>query len=209
VKLEPISQVIITDDFNNAIEQLKEIAPSDSRFELFTKENENFLVADANEVIAKAYLASKEKVFLILGSITFSDVVQNRLLKIIEEPPKNKEFILLTHSKSALLSTIKSRLPITNLKATNDEIELNLDITNLDLQKVYNFIQENKRIKPKEAIPLLEQIIKEAIKSKKYNLDDSLLTIFSDTREALEVGSPADFVLTALFLKLLAKKVKR
>ncbi len=209
MKLEPISQVIITDNFNEAIEKLKEIVPKDSKFELFIKEDENFLVSDANEVIAKAYLASKEKIFISLGAKTFSDVVQNRLLKIIEEPPKNKEFILLTSSKSALLPTIKSRLPITNLKSSNEEIELNLDISNLDLKKVYDFVQENKRIKPKDATLLLEQIVKEAIKSKKYNIDDSLLKTFSDTREALEVGSLADFVLTSLLLKLLAKKVKR
>jgi len=209
LNLEPISQVLITSDFNEAVEKIKAIAPQKSSFELFIKENEPFIVSDANEVISKAYLASEYKVFIFLASETFSEIVQNRLLKIIEEPPKNKEFILITASKSALLPTIKSRLPIVNLNSEKNELELNLDINNLTLNSVYNFLQENKRLKPKEAIPIAEKIIKDAIKSGVYNLDEGALKLFSDARRALDVGSPADFILTNILLKLLAKKPKR
>jgi DNA polymerase-3 subunit delta' len=208
LKLEPISQVIISNDFLGIVEKLKEIAPKDSRFELFIKDETNFLVSDANEVIAKAYLSSKESVFLCLGANTFSDVVQNRLLKIIEEPPKNKYFILITPLKSALLPTIKSRLPVINLLDNENEIELNLDLYNLNLQSVYDFIQKNRRTNIQDGIKLTEEIIKEAIKSKKYNIDESLLELFSKLRTALDMGSPVDFILTTLLLKLLAKKSK-
>lgn len=209
MKLEPISQVIISEDFLGVVEQLKEVAPKDSRFELFIKDDTNFLVSDANEVIAKAYLASSELVFLCLGAKTFSDVVQNRLLKIIEEPPKNKIFILITPLKSALLPTIKSRLPITTIKKEQKDLKINLDINNLNLQNVYNFIQENKRLKPNEAVEILEYIIKEAIKSNRFNLDEATLELFSKAREALNLGAPADFTLTTILLKLLAKKAKK
>ena len=208
MNIKLISQIIITDNFNYTIEILKKSAPKDTKFELFLKENSNFLVNDANEVIAKAYLASKEKTFICLCSQTFSDIVQNRLLKIIEEPPKNKEFILITSSKSALLPTIKSRLPITIIKNNKKSIELNLDISNLDLQTLYNFVQESKRLKPKEAIPIIEEITKQALKSNKYNIDNSLLDTFTNARIALELGAIADFTITYLLLKLLAKKVK-
>ena len=209
MKLEPISQVLISDDFSGAIEKLKEVAPKDSSFELFIKENENFKVSDANEVIAKAYLASTNKVFLCLATEQFSEVVQNRLLKIIEEPPKNKEFILITPSKATLLPTIKSRLPITILKNQSSNINLNLNIKSLSLEDVYNFIQEQKRLKPKEAMPIAEAIIKEAIKSNAYNLDSNTLELFTKATKTLNLGSPADFVLTTILLKLLAKKKKR
>lgn len=209
MNLEPISQVIISDDFLSVVERLKEIAPKGSRFELFIKESENFLVSDANEVIAKAYLSSKEQIFICLASQTFSDVVQNRLLKIIEEPPKNKNFILITPLKSALLPTIKSRLPITVLQSQTQDLNINLDISNLTLQSLYDFVQENKRLKPKEAIGTLEYIIKEALVSKKYNLDEATLELFGKSREVLNMGAPADFTLTTVLLKLLAKKVKK
>ena len=209
MRIEPISQVLITEDFNGAIEKLKEVAPVGSGFELFIKEDESFKVSDANEVIAKAYLSSVEKIFICLASNQFSDVVQNRLLKVIEEPPKNKEFILITPSKSALLPTIKSRLPVNSLDTNISNIELNLNFNNLTLDEVYSFIQEQKRLKPKDAMPIVEQIIKDAIKSDAFNLDEATLELLGNSRVALDLGSPADFVITTVLLKLLAKKRRR
>jgi len=209
MKLSLQSQIIITTDFQGTIEKLQAIAPKEASFELFIKEGENFLVSDANEVIAKAYLASQEKVYLCLASNTFSDVVQNRLLKIIEEPPKNKEFILLTPNKSALLPTIKSRLIVVSLDEVKESKEIDLDIEHLELESVYRFIQENKNLKSQEAVVVIETIMKRAIESDKFNLDEGTLTLFTKIREVLNLGSPIDFVLTTLLLKLLAKKYKR
>jgi len=209
LRIEPISQVLITEDFNGAIDKLREVVPDGSGFELFIKEDENFKVSDANEVIAKAYLSSVEKVFICLASNQFSDVVQNRLLKVIEEPPRNKEFILITPSKSALLPTIKSRLPVNSLDKKSSDIELNLNFKNLTLDEVYNFIQEQKRLKPKEATIIVEQITKDALKSDAFNMDEATLELLGNARVALDLGSPADFVITTLLLKLLAKKKKR
>jgi hypothetical protein len=70
-------------------------------------------------------------------------------------------------------------------------------------------VQENKRLKPKEAIGTLEYIIKEALVSRKYNLDEATLELFGKSREVLNMGAPADFTLTTVLLKLLAKKVKK
>ncbi len=203
------SQIIISSDFSGTIEQLQSMAPKEVSFELFIKEDENFLVADANEVIAKAYLASQEKVYICLASALFSDVVQNRLLKIIEEPPRNKEFILITPNKSALLPTIKSRLIVTTLHEAKEEKILDLDIRNLELGTVYSFLQSHKNLKQYEAVEVVEAIIKEAILSNSFNLDEDTLALFSNIREALDVGSSSDFILTTLLLKLLAKKKKR
>jgi DNA polymerase-3 subunit delta' len=209
LNLEPKSQIVITSDYEKVLQELKEHAPKGSSFELFIKDDENFLVSDANEVIANAYLASKEKVFLVLYAKNFSDVVQNRLLKIIEEPPKNKEFILITPSKSTLLATILSRLPLTHFEDKKEKIELSLDMNNLSLEAVYQFIQEHKRLKVDEAIVLVEEIIKQALLSDSFNIDEKTLALFYKVRLALDVGSPTDFVLTTLLLKLLAKKKKR
>ncbi len=209
MNLEATSQIVITNNYQKVIELLKKSAPKGSSFELYIKDEENFLVSDANEVIANAYLASQERVFLILYANSFSEVVQNRLLKIIEEPPKNKEFILITPSKSTLLATITSRLPIFYLKEPKEQIELDLNIENLTLDEVYRFIQNNKRLKGEEASSVIEEIIKRAISSRAYNLDESSFKLFYDLRVALNMGSGAEFILTTLLLKLLAKKKKR
>ncbi len=206
--LEAISQIVITKDYQKVIELLKDILPPNGLIETFIKDKDNFLVSDANEVISRAYLSSKEKIFLILYSEHFSEVVQNRLLKIIEEPPKNKEFILITPLKSTLLSTIKSRLPLISLKDNNENLNLKLNLTNLTLDDVYNFIQNNKRLKNSESILIIEYIIKNAIKSNSFILDDKTFDLFYKSRLALELGSPPDFILTTLLLKLLSKKKK-
>ena len=209
MKIKPISQIIITNNFDEAIKKLKEVA-KDCQFELFIKENSNFLVSDVNEVISKAYLTSEKKVFFILATEVFSEIVQNRLLKIIEEPPKNKEFVLLTPNKSALLPTITSRLPLIELFFNNsNSFSIELDINNLNLHEVYEFIKKNKYIKPTECIALIENIIKEALFSNRYNLDEKSLEVFKNIRVAISLGGNCEFLLNTLFLKLLSKKVKK
>ena len=165
-----------------------------------------FLVEHAEETIAKAYMASKGLNYIILIAPKFSNLAQNKLLKVIEEPPKNKAFIIITESKSALLDTIQSRMSVTVLNGIQDEKPLTLDIENLNLAKVYEFIQENTRVSTVECKILVEKISLNAMKSQKYNLDENTLKLFTDSIKALDVGSPTTFVLNTLLLKLLAKK---
>ncbi len=172
----------------------------------YVGEKESFRLADAAMVVEKAYLASVEKTVIILIAPTFSTEVQNKLLKIVEEPPENKYFIFLTESKSAILPTIKSRLPITLLSEKDAEEDLGLEMKQLSLAAVYDFTQTHKRTDAKTMKVLIERIAKEAIYSQSYNLDEKTLTLFSNAYKALDVGSPAQFVLNTLLLKLLAKK---
>jgi DNA polymerase-3 subunit delta' len=76
----------------------------------------------------------------------------------------------------------------------------------LSLATVYEFIQEHKRTDAKTMKYLVERISKEAISSKVYDLDEKTLTLFSNAFVALDVGSPPQFVLNTLLLKLLARK---
>ncbi len=151
-------------------------------------------------------MASEEITVIILAAKTFSALVQNKLLKVIEEPPKNKEFILLTESKSTVLATIKSRLPVIVLSEEKEEETLGLDLKQLSLATVYEFIQTHKRTDSKVMKLLVERISKEAIRSQSYDLDEKTLMLFSSAFIALDVGSPPQFVLNTLLLKLLARK---
>jgi len=199
------SQVIVTSKIEETI-MLLEALKSNERIIKIVEEDKAFSVDDAKEVIAKAYMASEETTVIILAAKVFSPVVQNKLLKVIEEPPKNKVFILITQSKSTILDTIRSRLPIVVLSEEREEEELGLDVKQLSLSTVYTFIQDHKRTNAKEMSVIIERISKEAMTSGMYNLDEKTLSLFSDCYVALDMGSPPQFVLNTLLLKLLARK---
>ncbi len=224
------SQVIITTQIEKTISELEKlrnheyiveiISPSvaanmttaqkdeSSQYKIhrIVTEKETFSVVDAKLTIEKAYLASEETTVIVLATKTFSPIVQNKLLKVIEEPPKNKEFILIAESKSTILATIKSRLPIVVLNEEKEEAPLGLDLRQLSLASVYEFIQVHKRTDAKAMKLLVERISKEAIRSQGYDLDEKTLILFSNAFIALDVGSSPQFVLNTLLLKLLARK---
>jgi len=199
------SQVIISSDIDNTI-ALIEAHKTNERIVKIIEEEKAFSVKDAQQVIEKAYMASEETTVIILAAKIFSPIVQNKLLKIIEEPPAKKEFILITPSKSTILATIRSRLPITILSEDKGEEALNLDMRQLSLSLVYEFMETHKRTNAKEMAGIIERISKEAIDSQSYNLDEKTLSLFSNCFVALDMGSPPQFVLNALLLKLLARK---
>ncbi len=227
--MELTSQVIITAQIEKTIEALEGLRQDESIIEFISPsmhkiltpeegiaipmgvqrvvtEKETFRVEDAKVVLDKAYLASEEKNIIILAADSFTAVIQNRLLKVIEEPPKNKIFILITANKSTILDTIKSRLPIKVLSEKIEEESLGLDLKQLSLATVYEFTQSHKRTDSKSMRSLVERIAKEAMSTGLYNLDEKTLTLFSNAYKALDVGSPAQFVLNTLLLKLLARK---
>ena len=199
-----VSQVIISSDIDDTVIQLEALQQNE-RFVKIIKED-NFLVEDAKLAIEKAYMASDETTVIILAAKTFSPVVQNKLLKVIEEPPPKKEFILITPNKATILDTIRSRLPITMHSSYTEEEALELDLSHLSLATVYDFVQTHKRTDAKAMKLLVERISKEAIYSQAYNLDEKTLNLFSNAFIALDVGSPPPFVLNTLLLKLLARK---
>ena len=198
------SQVIISSDIDDTVSKLEALQQNE-RFVKIIKED-TFLVDDAKLAIEKAYMASEETTIILLGAKTFSPVVQNKLLKVIEEPPPKKEFILITPSKATILDTIRSRLPIMVLSQEKEEEVLALDMGQLSLSTVYDFVQEHKRTDAKAMKLIIESISKEAIRSQRYELDEKTLTLFSNAFIALDLGSPPQFVLNTLLLKLLARK---
>lgn len=71
------------------------------------------LSADANDLIEQSYIKPIEganKIFIINRGETMNGSVQNKLLKTIEEPPKNVHVIIGAITESAILPTVKSRV---------------------------------------------------------------------------------------------------
>jgi len=198
------SQVIITSQLETTIAQLESLRRDEQIIKIIKEDK--FLVEDAKLAIEKAYMASKVTTVIILGAKEFPAIIQNRLLKVIEEPPLGVEFILITPSKATILPTIRSRISITTLKESKEKESIELDMRELDLASVYSFVQKHKRIDIPSAKKIVEQIALEAMESKRFKLDEKTLQLFADSYKALDVGSSPQFVLTTILLKLLAKR---
>lgn len=70
------------------------------------------VVSDVEEVIARMNRTSFEggwKATVLLHADRLNPVAENKLLKILEEPPSRSLLLLVTDNKAALLPTIKSR----------------------------------------------------------------------------------------------------
>ena len=77
-----------------------------------------------------AYIKPNEaenKVYLLLGVHNMSEISQNALLKVFEEPPANVLFILTAQSASSLLSTVRSRAQIFTLEEKFELDESDID----------------------------------------------------------------------------------
>ena len=105
------SKIVITSDFEALKEEILGLYGVNSVRFFFA---EDFLLENAKEVAAEAYIAESEPKLLVLGAKNFRVEAQNSLLKIIEEPPKNIFFIIACESKNMLLPTVRSRLVTEN-----------------------------------------------------------------------------------------------
>lgn len=77
-------------------------------------------VDSISQLIEDAYRKPEEadcSIYIIQCDNSMPPVSQNKLLKIIEEPPDNTYFIILVKSAESLLPTIRSRASIYTLKA--------------------------------------------------------------------------------------------
>ena len=199
------SQVIVTSDPVSAMEELERAAETSDRFVKIEKED-RLLAEDARMAIEKAYLASEERVVIVLSAPQISDVVQNNLLKVIEEPPPGKEFVIIVPSKSTILPTIRSRLPIVSLYDSKEEEDSDLDLRSLNLRTVYDYVQKNRYLSAPEMRKVVEKLVKAAPKSGLYDTDEKSLRLFGRAVLLLEKGSTPVFVLTAVLLELLKKR---
>jgi DNA polymerase-3 subunit delta' len=127
-------------------------------------------------------------------------VSQNSLLKVLEEPPKNIEFIIISPTKSNLLPTVRSRLPIVKGKVFHDIKELGFSLQKVDYAQIFSFLKENSRISKTEAKELVEAIFYRATVTDKLILSSSQLQNFDRAYRLLELNSRAQSVLAQLLM---------
>jgi DNA polymerase-3 subunit delta' len=201
------SSILIVNDIEVTLTELLPNYPIHSTRIIKNEEKEEFLLIQANQAIKEAYIASSEKKYIFLCGSTFRKEAQNSLLKILEEPPKNVVFIIITNSKSSLLPTIYSRLPYKYLKKSVLRNESILDINKLDLKDIYNFLKDNQKISKQEAKEIVESILMK-VNNQKIKLSHKELDFFSKSIKLLELNSRPINVLTTLLLSLANQKNK-
>ena len=199
------SCILIVNDIELTLSELISKYPLHSTRIIKNEEKEEFLTAQAVQAIKEAYIASNDTKYIFLCGSTFRKEAQNSLLKVLEEPPRNVVFIIITNSKTSLLPTIYSRLPYKYLKTSILKDESALNLNKLDLKDIYNFLKENQKISKNEAKQIVESILLK-VNSQKIKLSAKELDFFSKSIKLLELNSRPINILTTLLLSLANQK---
>jgi len=87
------SHILITSELESEVARLEnELKPN----RVVTFIRDEFKIEDAKDVVAQAYISESQTKYIVLAANSFNKVSQNSLLKVLEEPPKNIEFIIIS-----------------------------------------------------------------------------------------------------------------
>ena len=107
-----INQIVLTSDYEGFKDKiLAEIPRKNLRF----FESVELKIDEARKIIDEAYVAEREDKIIVIAATKFGEEAQNALLKILEEPPKNTVFFLITPFINALLPRYRTGLNLTRL----------------------------------------------------------------------------------------------
>lgn len=201
------STILIVNDIDATLQTLKQTLPPHFTRIIRNEEKDEFLIAQANATIKEAYIASNETKYIVLCGSSFRKEAQNSLLKVLEEPPKNIVFIIITTSKSTLLPTIISRMPLKYLKKHSVVEPSSIDIAKLDLKEAYAFLKQNQKISKQEAKQLVESLLYK-VNMQRIKLSKKELESFSTSIKLLELNTRPIHVITTLMLNLVHLKHK-
>jgi len=178
--------IIITNDFQKALQEI-------NADETILKDE--LKVDDVREIKKLAYITETKEKTIAIAAKKYNIYAQNALLKLLEEPPKNVKFILLTPSKYILLDTILSRMPLKKMMFhTEDE---GFDIGRLNNERILELLKEDIQ---KDKIKFL---LKNALNN---DLNEDELSLINDFYLMLELNIDKKSVLTLLLLMLKDKR---
>ena len=191
------SHILISSDIEYELENLtQELKPN--RVVPFLKDE--FKIEDAKAVIAEAYKSESEIKYIILAAKKFNSYSQNSLLKVLEEPPRNIEFIIISPTKSNLLATVRSRLPLVKGKVSHDVVEIEISMAKLSYGDIFSFLKQNLRVGKTEAKRLIEAIYYRATVVDMLILSESQLDNFDKAYRLLELNSRPQSVLAMILM---------
>jgi len=194
------SHIYITENVDEYAQQLKEkVKPN----RCVSYIRDDFFIDDAKAVIAEAYISEEREKYLILGAKSFNAVSQNSLLKIIEEPPKNIVFILIAPSKSLLLPTIRSRLPMISVQQRDRIVPLEISLARLDIQTLFSFVKAHEQLKRHELHRLIERIYHHACINEAMTLNQEQLDAFDLAYRLTPLNGRSQSILVMLLMSFI------
>jgi len=195
--------ILISTDIEEAYEKLKDrLKPN--RVVGFIEDD--FKLEHAKAVVAESYISESDTKYIIFAGQKFTKEAQNSLLKVLEEPPKNIEFIIISPTKSNLLPTVRSRLPILQGHVTHNTKDIELCLSRLDYADVFAFLKDNARIKKDEAKLLIEALYKRATVTDMLILSQEQLDNFDKAYRLLELNSRPQSILALILMGFIGDK---
>jgi len=197
------STLFIVDDIQLTINKIITTLPLHSSRVIQNEEDgkTEFQMQHAQKAIKEAYISARNTKYILLCGDSFRVEAQNSLLKLLEEPPRNIIFILITKSKNSILPTILSRIQLSYRKIKKEFEQCLLDINNLDLKKIYMFIKENQRVSKVELKDIIESILY-AYHKNNIKLSQDQLNSFDRAMRLIELNSRPVHILTTLLINL-------
>ncbi len=195
------SHIIMSDVVEDEVQtQIQRLHPA--RVVPFYKDD--FLIDDARSAIREAYIAEAKIKTIILAGKTFNEASQNALLKVLEEPPNNIHFIIIAESKSSLLPTVRSRLPLINTASKKELPLLDISLKKLDLNSLFDFVKAHERTSKHETKVLIEALHQKALDEEIFlNLEQ--IEAFERAYKLIGLNARVNSVLSMLLMKFLRK----
>jgi len=195
--------ILIASDIQAEIERL-EASLKPHRVVTFVEDN--FKIEHAKLVVNEAYISESQVKYIILAALEFTAVAQNSLLKLLEEPPPHIELIIISPTKSNLLQTVRSRLPILKTNTTHQTLTLSLNLARIDYGEVFLFLKENARVKKNEAKALVEALFFQATVVNQLILTPLQLENFDKAYRLLDLNSRPQSVLAMILMSFVKEK---
>ena len=167
---------------------------------------ENFKIEHAKAVVHEAYISESQTKYIVLAALEFTAVAQNSLLKLLEEPPPNIEFIIISPTKSNLLRTVRSRLPILKVNASHTKVSISLNLARIDYKEVFAFLKEHARVKKNDAKDLVEALFYQATVLDRLILTPAQLDNFDKAYRLLDLNSRPQSVLAMIIMSFVREK---
>jgi DNA polymerase-3 subunit delta' len=163
-----------------------------------SSKSRQIIVADVEELIARMNHTSFQggwKAAVVLHADRLQQAAENKLLKILEEPPSQSLLLLVTDNKQALLPTIKSRclhvfskedessdlLDIRNAfdifpPSSGQEAELLTQIIAASLLEVVSIREETVKAELESEIELSKEVLEARLSSDRKLIQESVVT---------------------------------
>jgi len=201
------STLFIVNDIEKSLNEIISTLPQHSIRIIKNEEDgkDEFQLLQAQKAIKEAYIADNQTKYICLCGDKFRVEAQNSLLKVLEEPPKNIIFIIITISKNSVLPTILSRVQVKYNKTKKELSLFSLNLHKLELKDVYHYLKENQRINKNDAKDIVESILF-SINHNNITLSQPQLDSFSTAMKLLELNSRPINVLTTLLLNIMIKR---